>query len=130
MGTPLALITPLNKFGRILLHGRPIIPLSEGLLGQTPFSRVVATNSFVDFLQYIISFIWSEASQVGHGVASSIQLLIEDCVSVGLILYPSCLFLVFGYLSFGQVFQDRVDLASRAIHRHDVVGERAYAGLG
>ena len=98
MSEPLALITLLNKFGRILLHGWPIISLHEGILGKTSFSRMVVTHSLMDLLHYIVSFIWSEASQVGHSVAPSIQLLIKDCVSVGLILYPLALFLSLGIL--------------------------------
>ena len=98
-------------------------------MGQTLFSRVVATHSFVNFPHYIVSFIWSEAPQVGHSVAPSIQLLIEDCVPVGLIPQPSGLVLVFGDLPFGQVFQDQIDPASRISHGHDVVDGLAYVGL-
>ena len=56
------------------------------------------------------------------------KLLIEDRVSIGLILYSSCFVLVFGDLSLGQVFQDRVSTARSVIHGHDVVSRPAYAG--
>ena len=98
-------------------------------MGQTPFPRVVSVNPFVDFPQYIVGFIWSEASQVRHSVASSVKLLIEDRVPIGLILYSSRLIFIFRDLSLGQVFQDRVDPARGVMHGHDVVDRPAYAGL-
>ena len=104
MSKPLTLVAPLNQLNRILFHGRPIISLSEYFLGHTPFSRMVPINPLVDFPQYVVSFVWSETSQVGHGVATSIKLLIEYRVSVSLILYSSCLVFVLRDNSISQVF--------------------------
>ena len=75
----------------------------------------------MDFLHHVISFIWSEASQIGHGIASPVELPIHDCVSVGLILFSPSLAFIFWDLSFCQILEDRIDPACRIVNRHDVV---------
>ena len=65
----MALITFLDELYCVYLHSRPEITYSNDLAYQGPRIGIVPTNSFVDFFQDVLGFVFVDTLQVSHGEA-------------------------------------------------------------
>ena len=67
VGIPLAWFAPPNQLSCVLLHGGPVVTLSQDFVGQGLAPQVVTADPFMYFSEIIVCVGWSQALQQGKG---------------------------------------------------------------